>query len=67
MALTILFTIRVGKQGCWDEWVPESRVLKWNEENIQKQVDLENNAKRALKANEKLTDIGTDRGRKRAR
>ncbi|KAF4529002.1 hypothetical protein B566_EDAN017431 [Ephemera danica] len=25
----------------WDEWVPESRVLKYNEANIQKQVELQ--------------------------
>lgn len=24
----------------WDEWVPESRVLKFNEANIQKQREL---------------------------
>ena len=24
----------------WDEWVPESRVLKYNEANLQKQKDL---------------------------
>ncbi|KAJ1531248.1 Esa1p-associated factor, partial [Nowakowskiella sp. JEL0078] len=56
-----------GWKASWDEWVPESRVLKWNEENIQKQADLENNAKNTLKAKEKLADTGTDRGRKRAR
>lgn len=24
----------------WDEWVPESRVLKLNDANLQKQKDL---------------------------
>lgn len=24
----------------WDEWVPESRVLKFNDANLQKQRDL---------------------------
>ena len=24
----------------WDEWVPDSRILKHNEENIKKQKDL---------------------------
>ena len=31
----------------WDEWVPESRVLKYNEANVQKQKELQ----RAHKAN----------------
>jgi len=26
----------------WDEWVPESRVLKWSEENLKLQQDLKN-------------------------
>ena len=25
----------------WDEWVPESRVLKLNDQNIQRQKDLQ--------------------------
>jgi mortality factor 4-like protein 1 len=25
----------------WDEWVPESRVLKYNEANVQKQKELQ--------------------------
>ncbi|XP_035226446.1 mortality factor 4-like protein 1 [Stegodyphus dumicola] len=25
----------------WDEWVPESRVLKYNDANMQKQKELE--------------------------
>ena len=24
----------------WDEWVPESRVLRYNEQNLTKQQDL---------------------------
>ncbi|GAB6028586.1 Mortality factor 4-like protein 1 [Chamberlinius hualienensis] len=33
----------------WDEWVPESRVLKFNEANLQKQVELEKTHGYALK------------------
>nr|CAD7579848.1 unnamed protein product [Timema californicum] len=25
----------------WDEWVPESRVLKYNESNVQRQKELQ--------------------------
>lgn len=25
----------------WDEWVPEDRVLKYNEPNLQKQKELQ--------------------------
>ena len=27
--------------GSWDEWVPESRVLKYNETGLQKQKELQ--------------------------
>ncbi|KAJ3118546.1 Esa1p-associated factor, partial [Nowakowskiella sp. JEL0407] len=58
-----------GWKSSWDEWVPESRVLKWNEENLQKQKDLrESNTIKKSKPREKSTTFtGTDRGRKRAR
>ncbi|GBP06844.1 Mortality factor 4-like protein 1 [Eumeta japonica] len=28
-------------EGSWDEWVPESRVLKYNEANVQKQKEVQ--------------------------
>jgi len=35
-----------GWKQTWDEWVPETRLLKWNEENISRQKQL-NEAQRA--------------------
>jgi len=52
----------------WDEWVPESRVLKYNDVNLKRQSDLKAsvNAQKNSKYHEKkITDTGTDRGRKR--
>jgi len=52
----------------WDEWVPESRVLKYNDINLKRQSDLKAsvNAQKNSKYHEKkITDSGTDRGRKR--
>uniref|UniRef100_U5EJY5 Mortality factor 4-like protein 1 n=1 Tax=Corethrella appendiculata TaxID=1370023 RepID=U5EJY5_9DIPT len=40
----------------WDEWVPESRVLKYNDANVQKQMELfkqHNNSAKNKKANPK--------------
>ncbi|GFS47659.1 mortality factor 4-like protein 1 [Nephila pilipes] len=34
----------------WDEWVPESRVLKYNEANLQKQKELEKTLKKCKKS-----------------
>ncbi|XP_077865629.1 mortality factor 4-like protein 1, partial [Saccoglossus kowalevskii] len=34
----------------WDEWVPESRVLKFNEANLQKQKELQGHHSSKLKA-----------------
>ncbi|XP_036595568.1 mortality factor 4-like protein 1 [Trichosurus vulpecula] len=39
----------------WDEWVPESRVLKYSEANLQKQRDLQ-------RANQELVAEGRARG-----
>lgn len=30
-----------GDSSSWDEWVPESRVLKYVESNLQKQKELQ--------------------------
>ncbi|CAO3696120.1 unnamed protein product [Umbelopsis ramanniana] len=59
----------------WDEWVPEDRVLKWTETNLQKQAQLKeaHNRKKPVRSSTS-TSIATDkahdgesRGRKRAR
>jgi hypothetical protein len=59
----------------WDEWVPEDRVLKWTETNLQKQTQLReaHNRKKPARSSTS-TSISTDkahdgesRGRKRAR
>lgn len=59
----------------WDEWVPEDRVLKWTETNLQKQAQLKeaHNKKKPARssistsaATDKVHD-GESRGRKRAR
>ncbi|KAG2179461.1 hypothetical protein INT44_006307, partial [Umbelopsis vinacea] len=59
----------------WDEWVPEDRVLKWTETNLQKQTQLKeaHNRKKPARSStstsittEKSHD-GESRGRKRAR
>jgi len=52
----------------WDEWVPESRVMKYNDVNLKRQAELKAsvNAQKNSKYHEKkITDTGTDRGRKR--
>jgi hypothetical protein len=36
----------------WDEWVPETRTLKYNEENLKRQADL-NESLQAKKAKSK--------------
>ncbi|XP_066993241.1 mortality factor 4-like protein 1 isoform X2 [Anabrus simplex] len=43
----------------WDEWVPESRVLKYNEANVQKQKELQ----RAHKANPQKNKKSSKRSR----
>jgi len=52
----------------WDEWVPETRVLKYNDVNLKRQAELKASvtAQKNSKYHEKkITDSGTDRGRKR--
>lgn len=39
----------------WDEWVPESRVLKYNEANVQKQKELQRAHKANPQKNKKAT------------
>ncbi|KAJ3329812.1 Esa1p-associated factor [Blyttiomyces sp. JEL0837] len=59
-----------GWKQTWDEWVPESRTLKYNEENLKRQADLNESlvAKKA-KAPEKktATDGGSSSSKKRPR
>lgn len=45
----------------WDEWVPENRVLKYNEANVQLQKEIKQkvetyskNTKKASKSNKKM-------------
>ncbi|KAI8919053.1 hypothetical protein PhCBS80983_g01848 [Powellomyces hirtus] len=59
-----------GWKQTWDEWVPESRILKYSEENLKKQQDLleslqTKKTKESRKAQEK--DEAKDKARKRPR
>ncbi|KAG5460973.1 MAG: MRG-domain-containing protein [Olpidium bornovanus] len=56
----------------WDEWVPESRVLKWTDTNLARQAQLKDvytDTKRtaAPSKDRAAHDTGTDRGKKRPR
>jgi hypothetical protein len=59
----------------WDEWVPEDRVMKWTETNLQKQSQLREayNKKKPARSTTSASAIsdrahdGESRGRKRAR
>ncbi|KAI9140617.1 MRG-domain-containing protein [Paraphysoderma sedebokerense] len=57
-----------GWKQTWDEWVPQSRILKWNDENLKRQKELTQMyaSKKSSKQKERQTgDTGTDRGKKR--
>ncbi|KAI9092613.1 MRG-domain-containing protein [Phlyctochytrium arcticum] len=63
-----------GWKQTWDEWVPESRVLKFSDENLKRQADLRETLKtkkakeRSRAAQEKEAAGGTpEKGRKRPR
>lgn len=59
-----------GWKQTWDEWVPESRVLKYNEVNLKRQSELKASVqaqKNSKNHEKKIADTGTDRGRKRLR
>ncbi|KAG2185777.1 hypothetical protein INT43_002214 [Umbelopsis isabellina] len=64
-----------GWKQTWDEWVPEDRVLKWTETNLQKQAQLKEahyrkKPARSAASSTPTTEKGHDgesRGRKRAR
>ncbi|KAJ3040571.1 Esa1p-associated factor [Rhizophlyctis rosea] len=61
-----------GWKQTWDEWVPQDRVLKYNEENLKKQKDLEVTAKveknkQKAETRKAANEGGTDKGKKRAR
>jgi len=63
-----------GWKQTWDEWVPEERVLKWTEANLQKQIQLReaHNKKKPARStvSSNVSDRahdGESRGRKRAR
>jgi len=59
-----------GWKQTWDEWVPETRVLKYNEVNLKRQSELKASVqaqKNSKNHEKKIADTGTDRGRKRLR
>ncbi|KAF3197108.1 Esa1p-associated factor, variant 2 [Orbilia oligospora] len=63
-----------GWKSSWDEWVPQDRVLGWNDENLQKQKELrdEHNPKKKVEKDKKPAHteepvVPTVRGQKRAR
>jgi len=59
-----------GWKQTWDEWVPESRVLKYNDTNLKRQTELKayvQAQKNSRNHEKKIADTGTDRGRKRLR
>ncbi|KAI8809579.1 MRG-domain-containing protein [Cladochytrium replicatum] len=58
-----------GWKQTWDEWVPESRVLKFSDENLKRQSELKDSmSTKKQRTKEKVAhDSGTDRGRKRQR
>ena len=55
----------------WDEWVPESRILKLVEENLERQRDLQSSYSRKREPSKKSTDGSSSTGnsstKKRAR
>lgn len=61
-----------GWKQTWDEWVPETRILKWSDANLARQKQLQEthavSRKKVggIKEREKH-DSGTDRGKKRSR
>ncbi|CAG5108764.1 Similar to MORF4L1: Mortality factor 4-like protein 1 (Pongo abelii) [Cotesia congregata] len=50
----------------WDEWVPESRVLKYNETNVQKQKEVQraHAAQQSTQKGKKTTTVLKGQGRK---
>ncbi|KAI9197498.1 MRG-domain-containing protein [Polychytrium aggregatum] len=64
-----------GWKQTWDEWVPESRILKNTDENRQRADDLKRTSEKKASTNKKAGTIekkathdnGTDRGKKRVR
>ncbi|XP_011300571.1 mortality factor 4-like protein 1 [Fopius arisanus] len=50
----------------WDEWVPESRVLKYNEANVQKQKEVQraHDAQQSTQKGKKGTSVVKTTGRK---
>lgn len=41
------------KNSSWDEWVPESRILKYNDANVARQKDLQKSHKSRLQKKSK--------------
>lgn len=50
----------------WDEWVPESRVLKYNESNVQKQREVQkaHSNQQPTQRNKKNTTATKSQGRR---
>lgn len=52
----------------WDEWVPETRILKYNDENLKKQSDLKESYSVTKKKDAKKSDSTMpDKNKKRPR
>ncbi|KAK9461406.1 MRG-domain-containing protein [Lipomyces oligophaga] len=53
-----------GWKSSWDEWLPQERVLRWNEENLRLQKELKNEALQALrkKKSGEADDKGSSHG-----
>ncbi|KND01157.1 uncharacterized protein SPPG_04248 [Spizellomyces punctatus DAOM BR117] len=57
-----------GWKQTWDEWVPESRVLKYSEDNLKKQADLKESLKsKKAKESKRQQEKEGDKNRKRPR
>lgn len=58
--LTCLITFYLKKKSLffinsWDEWVPENRVLKYNEANVQLQKEIQKKVETSAKSTKKAS------------
>jgi len=54
--LTCLITIdKFFLNDSWDEWVPENRVLKYNEANVQLQKEIQKKVETSAKSTKKAS------------
>ena len=65
------FCFRVYIRFSWDEWVPESRALKLNEESLARQLELldatKSSKQKLAKGSDKKADQASDKNKKRRR